>query len=225
MSWRIEHAEGIFIAGGNQASYVNVWQGTGVQDAIHAAYARGAVVGGTSAGLAILGQFVFSAQNGTVYSDEALDDPYNQYMTFAQDFLALPLLAGVITDSHFADRDRFGRLMGFTARVVQDGWAETALGLGVDESTALLVAPNGEATVEGAGKVYAIKGGAPTQCEAGEPLVHEVTFHALTAGDTIDLPRGATAVPAQTARPRGASSRRRTLIDGRGPTRRRAHEA
>ena len=199
VAWRIAHAEGIFIAGGNQTSYVNVWKSTGVEDAIHAAYARGAVIGGTSAGLAILGQFVFSAQNGTVYSDEALDDPYNQYMTLDQGFLALPLLAGVITDSHFAERDRFGRLLGFTARIVQDGWAAEALGIGVDETTALLVEPNGSATVAGEGNVYVLRGGAPSHCVPGDPLEHAVSYHRLAAGDAIALPGGATAVPSETA--------------------------
>jgi cyanophycinase len=203
--FRIEHAEGIFIAGGNQASYVNVWKGTAVEDAIHAAYARGAVIGGTSAGLAILGQFVFSAQNGTVYSDEALDNPYNQYMTLDQGFLELPLLAGVITDSHFAERDRFGRLLGFTARIVEDGWANEAMGIGVDETTALLVAPNGSATVEGVGNVYVLKGGAPTQCVAGQPLEHSVSYHVLTPGDSIALPGGTTTVPSQIASAAGGA--------------------
>lgn len=49
----IAHAEAIFIAGGDQARYVNFWQGTAVEDAINAAIARGIPIGGTSAGLAI----------------------------------------------------------------------------------------------------------------------------------------------------------------------------
>ncbi len=58
----IRHAEAIFIAGGDQAHYVNFWKTTPVQDAINEAVAR-KPIGGTSAGLAILGEFSYGALN------------------------------------------------------------------------------------------------------------------------------------------------------------------
>ena len=58
-------------------------------------------MGGTSAGLAVLGEFVFSALRGTVYSNEALADPYDFRITLARDFLPVPLLLGAITESCF----------------------------------------------------------------------------------------------------------------------------
>ena len=53
----IRHAEVLFLRGGDQSRYVRFWQGTPVQDAINAHIAAGRPVGGTSAGLAILGEF------------------------------------------------------------------------------------------------------------------------------------------------------------------------
>ncbi len=190
VSWTLRHAEAIFMAGGDQATYLQGWMGTGVQQALHDAWDRGAVLGGTSAGLAVLGQFVFAAYVDSVFSYEALEDPYNVYMTLDQGFLALPMLAGVITDSHFYERDRMGRLIGFLARIHADGWATAAVGIGVDEQTAVVVGPDGEGTVLGIGHVYVVHADAPPQtCEPGVPLEYQgLVLHGLGAGDTLSLP-------------------------------------
>jgi cyanophycinase len=71
----VRNAEGLFIAGGDQWNYVRLWKGTPLEDAIHHVYAKGGPVGGSSAGLAVLGQHAFSAQFDTVTSQQALADP------------------------------------------------------------------------------------------------------------------------------------------------------
>ena len=105
---KILEAEALFIAGGNQWDYVRDWKGTPIEDAIHMLVAKGVPVGGTSAGLAILGEFVLSAEHETVTSPQALKNPYHPSVAIAEDFLQLPTLGGVITDSHFVARDRMG---------------------------------------------------------------------------------------------------------------------
>ena len=165
------------------------WQGTPLEDAIHSLVARNVPIGGTSAGLAILGEYVFSAENGTVFPDEALEDPYNQYMTFAQDFLAMPHMVDVVTDSHFAERDRMGRLVGFLARLVQDGWTAEAKGIGVDEETAVLVEADGSATLVGNGAAYFLRTpGPPEVCQPGTRLTfNNVAVYRLDAGATFNF--------------------------------------
>ncbi len=187
---RLRDAEGIFLAGGNQTTYLQHWRDTKVEREIGAAFERGANVGGTSAGLAVLGEFVFSAEEGTVYSDEALEDPYNPYMTLEVGLGALPALSGVITDSHFANRDRFGRLMGFLARLAVDEERSDVVGIGIDERTALVIDPDGQATVMGEGAVYLLQNrdGEPTRCEPGEWLETAVDAFILTVGDTVMIP-------------------------------------
>ncbi|MGB0248272.1 MAG: Type 1 glutamine amidotransferase-like domain-containing protein, partial [Flavobacteriales bacterium] len=98
----IEGAEGIWFAGGDQSDYHNLWQGTPLNDAINEALTeRNIVIGGTSAGMAILGGLRFTAANGTVYSEEALEDPYNAYMTLDNTpFIEVPVLANTFTDTH-----------------------------------------------------------------------------------------------------------------------------
>jgi cyanophycinase len=136
---RIAGADALFIAGGDQSNYINYWIGTGVQREIKKLASRNVPIGGTSAGLAVLGQFCFAALNGTVSSLSALSNPLGKDITLVRNFLTLPDLSLVVADSHFEARNRMGRLITFMARIVNDGWSSTARGIGVDEETALLV--------------------------------------------------------------------------------------
>src|SRR3546814_5050418 len=69
---------------------------------------------------------------GSMTSEVALHDPFDPGVTLVDDFLHLPYLEHVITDSHFARRDRLGRLVVFVARLRGEGVADVA-GLGIDE--------------------------------------------------------------------------------------------
>ncbi|WP_267689499.1 cyanophycinase [Nannocystis sp. SCPEA4] len=197
VAWTLAHAEAVFIAGGDQAVYMTAWKDTPVEDALMHVYARGGVIGGTSAGLAVLGEFVYAAYNDSVIEDEALLDPYNMYMTMDREFLALPPLAGVVTDSHFTARRRLCRLIGFVARIVEDGWAPQVLGIGVDEETALVVGPDLVGEVLGTGDVHLLHSNGPPQlCTAGEPLAYaELEWYTLAPGATVALPAGVPAGP------------------------------
>ena len=147
---RLEEAEMVFFAGGNQARYVEYLRNTPIdsilQDKIDR---RSVVVGGTSAGAMILGSSYFTAENGTVYSDEALKNPFNQYMTLgSDDFLKIPFLENTIIDTHFDNPDRKGRLVGFLARLYP-GTGVPHHGIGIDEYTAIAFDQNGMVRVFG----------------------------------------------------------------------------
>ncbi|MEP7134489.1 MAG: cyanophycinase [Chloroflexota bacterium] len=170
---KIRNAEALFIAGGDQNDYVKLWKGTPVEDAIHYLVTRHVPIGGTSAGLAIMGEFLFSAAGGTIDSGTALANPYNSKVALNRDFLVLPNMGGIITDSHFVTRDRMGRLVTFLARIVKDGWAGTAKGIGIDEMTALAVEANGTATVLGSGTAYFLRTpGMPELCLSKKALTY-----------------------------------------------------
>jgi cyanophycinase len=179
----IGHAESIFIAGGDQAHYIRAWRNTPVQDALNAHIASGKPIGGTSAGLAVLGEFVYSALNdppdGMLASPEALKDPFTAQVALVRNFLNIPVLRDTITDSHFAKRDRMGRTLVFLARLMQDGWTETPREIAVDERSAVLIEGDGSATVVGSGKgAYFLRPTrAPEVCKKDIPL----TFSAISA--------------------------------------------
>jgi cyanophycinase len=168
---KIRAASGVFIAGGDQSKYVAYWKGTPVADALNELIAKGVPVGGSSAGLAILGEFGFSAERDTITSKAALANPFDPAITLSSDFIRIPLLEGVITDTHFGRRDRMGRTLVFLARMVHDGQARPASSIAVDEGNAVLLEPDGRATVSGSAYAYFIRAtAAPQVCEAGKPL-------------------------------------------------------
>src|SRR5580658_6823812 len=191
----IGQAEVIFIAGGDQSRYVNFWKGTPVEDAINAHVAAGKPIGGTSAGLAVLGEFVYGCledkpDDADLSSREVLADPYTKRVTVVRDFLKVPGLENILTDSHFAKRDRMGRSLGFLARIVQDGWSKTPREIAIDEKSALLVEASGRAKVVGTGLgVYFLQvTDAPQACKPREPLTlrNVAAYHAPT-GATFDV--------------------------------------
>lgn len=171
---KIRAAEAVFIAGGDQSTYINYWKGTPVATALdYVANVKLAPVGGTSAGLAVLGKFIYTGATGSVTSSTALADPYNRYVTLDRDFVPIAHMSSVITDSHFVTRDRMGRLITFLGRIIKDGWASAARGIAVDEATAILVEPSGAATRVGSGAVYFLSSnGMPATCVSGSPLTY-----------------------------------------------------
>jgi cyanophycinase len=152
---KVRRADGLFLAGGDQWNYVRMWKGTPIEDALHELWKKGIPIGGTSAGLAVLGEFSFSAQRDTVTSAQALQNPFDERVTVESDFLRFDLLEGVITDSHFSERDRLGRLLVFMARIVNSGRGHVR-GIGIDERTVLLIDKDGMANVVGEGSIYVV---------------------------------------------------------------------
>lgn len=146
---QIENAEAIWMAGGNQYKYISIWGDSEMKKALndHINVKKG-VIGGTSAGMAVLGQFSFSARNGSITADQALSDLYHERLTLDEDFLHIPLLKHLITDTHFSARNRQGRLTAFMARLLINT-EETVYGIACDERTAVCIGADGVARVFG----------------------------------------------------------------------------
>ncbi|HEX9974930.1 MAG TPA: cyanophycinase, partial [bacterium] len=112
--FKLISASGIFLEGGDQWEYFETWQGTLVEDAIHYVFNHGGAIGGTSAGLVVLGEVAFDAKFGTAYPEDVAYNPYHSRVHFTDDFLKI--LPHVITDSHFHPRGRLARLVPMLAR-------------------------------------------------------------------------------------------------------------
>ena len=190
VSSTIQEAEALFIAGGNQADYVNFWQGTPVETAVNALIARGVPVGGTSAGMNVLSQFVYSALGAQgVTSSEALANPFNKYITLDENFVNISSLQGLIDDPHFVTRDRMGRDLAFLCRVYLNGWSSAPRDIAIDEQTALLLDASGNGTVVGISTVYFLQApGAPQVCQSGIPLIYQnIGVQRINASGTFSL--------------------------------------
>ena len=159
----------VFIAGGDQSDYIRFWKGTALEQTLKALMQKNVPVGGTSAGLAVLGQFDYSALYKSATSEASMLDPYSKDITFDPSplslqggFIAPPALASMIFDSHFDSRDRMGRFIAFISRIVaptttpggtfgciggvlpaSSSGNATARGIGISVETALLVQGNG----------------------------------------------------------------------------------
>ena len=188
------NAEVVFFAGGDQCDYVKYFKGTKVETAVESVYARGGGVGGTSAGTAILGEFTYDGCNGSATSDNALANPYHRRVTFTYGFFNFANLQDVITDSHFVARDRMGRTLAFLARQIQDGQAQTAWSVAVNEVTSVVIDAAGLATVMGDGPAYFIHADHAVGTFAGEvcadrtPLTYKgYKIWKVGPGGTFDL--------------------------------------
>jgi cyanophycinase len=191
----IRHAEAVFIAGGNQARYVQFWQGTPVEDAINANIADGKPIGGTSAGLAVLGQFAYGClkdkeDDNDLASTDVLPNPYHERVTLVRDFLKVPNMENTLTDSHFAKRDRMGRTLGFLSRLMQDGWSKSPREVAIDEKSAVLLESDGTSVVVGSGRgAYFLQAkSAPDVCRPNTPLtVHNIAAYRAPKGTHFDF--------------------------------------
>ena len=190
----ITNAAAIFISGGDQGKYISYWAGTPVETALRQAVKNGVPIEGTSAGLAVLGQYIYSAQNDPpdgpdLNSDAALADPFNRQVVIAPDLLGIPILKGIITDTHFDTRKREGRLLVFMARILASGQTAKIRAIGVDEKTAVLVDPDGQAKVVGKGEAdFFEASGKPQQCEPGKPLTFKtISERPVPTGHMFDL--------------------------------------
>lgn len=170
---RIREAEALFIAGGDQSNYMNFWADTEVSAAIQYLVAEKKIpIGGTSAGCAILSEYVFDAKEGSALSEEVLLNPYHATVSLSKSFIELPYLKNVIADQHYSQRNREGRQVVFIARMMKDFGVTNAQGIGVDEKTAVCIDEGGNAVVFGLGNAYFInsKGLAPEKCETAQAL-------------------------------------------------------
>lgn len=194
----VARSTAVFFAGGNQADYV-IWKDSPIQTAVQAVYDRGGIVGGTSAGEAILGSYVFDAVaegNRETTTDNAVHYPYERSISFTYDFLKFPSLRDVITDQHFVTRNRFGRTAVFMARQIADGRVrrriQTVLGVGVDEASGIVIDKRGVGTLllQGrGGSAFLIRGGPAEQIVPNLPFVSaslRVT-KLEKGGDTFDF--------------------------------------
>ena len=172
----LDDAAGIFFSGGDQLRITSQIGDTGIEAKVKALYDRGGVIAGTSAGASVMSDTMLV--KGTSKETHRIGD-----LRMAP---GLGLIRDVIVDQHFAERGRFGRLLGAVAQNPR------VLGMGVDEDTAAIV-ENGRIRVIGDGAIYVVDGSNVSYSNVAEAKsedtlsMHDVKVHVLSAGDGFDL--------------------------------------
>ena len=171
----VQQATGVYFTGGDQLRIATAIGGSHTDTALHAAFANGVVVGGTSAGAAMMSSTMILGGYDTVPS-----------ATTVRTGAGLSFVSGIVIDMHFAERGRMSRLL----TVV--GLFPHELGLGIDEDTAAIVDGNtfevigaGAVTVVDAGEVTSLH--APPEGVEGPMAMTGVLLHVLPAGYSFDL--------------------------------------
>lgn len=186
----IREADALFIAGGDQNKYKEYWEGTETESALNYLINEKKIpVAGTSAGMAILGDYYYAPEHRGAISSEVLDDPfhYNTQTIHRSNFLQVPYLRRVITDTHL-DRinsvnpeTRYGRVLGLLAKVIyEDNNQLNNYAIGLEEGAFLAIDERGIGQVFGNGThigqdAYFLQtnGALPEQMEPGWPLIWE----------------------------------------------------
>lgn len=172
----LDDAAGIFFSGGDQLRITSQIGDTGIEAKVRALYERGGVIAGTSAGASVMSDTMLV--KGSSKETHRIGDLHMAP--------GLGLIRDVIIDQHFAERGRFGRLLGAVAHNPR------VLGIGIDEDTAAIVEGTTLRTV-GDGAIYIVDGTDVTYSNVAEARsdatlsMHDVRVHVLADGDSFDL--------------------------------------
>lgn len=182
---RLDGTTGIFFTGGDQSRLAAVIVDSPVHEKLKELYASGAVIGGTSAGAAIMSKVMITGEEllNTNKSDAFTSIKRKNIQTVA----GLGFLTNAVIDQHFIKRKRLNRLFSVALE------NPTLVGIGIDESTAIIVSPASTFEVVGENSVMVIDPGKADQIRAdknGNLSARIIRTHILVAGDRFDLAAG-----------------------------------
>ena len=190
---QLDGVTGVWFVGGDQVRITRALGGTATLRAVQARYRAGAVIGGTSAGAAIMSDSMLTGNQFA--ADGTLDTAGTGYPRIARHSIeivpGLGFLHGAVVDQHFLRRQRSNRLMSVILE------RPTLLGVGIDEGTALRVDPDGRWAIEGASAALVIDARSATVTDPSAPRLGAagLRVHLLPAGSTFDPRTGTATLP------------------------------
>jgi cyanophycinase len=189
---RLEGVTGVWFSGGDQNRHTAALKDTPVEAALHELYRRGGVLGGTSAGAAIMSEIMITGDErrpgGERVSREAFITIDRDNVVTAPGF---GFLDNAIVDQHFVRRKRHNRLLSLVLENPE------LIGVGIDEATALVVRPGGswEVIGDGAVLVYDLRGGEVTPDNARVLGATGLRLHLIPAGGGFNPVTGRAELP------------------------------
>jgi cyanophycinase len=185
---QLESATAVWFGGGDQVKLTAALAGTPALEAIKRRFREGAVVGGTSAGAAIMSDTMITGHqtppgDTTGYYGDDYPAIARGRIEIKPGFGFLPT---AIVDQHFIRRERHNRLM---SAVLEH---PKLLGVGIDEATALEVQPSGTWRVLGrsAVVVYDARQSSITPTNSAVLGALELRVHVLPTGSVFDPSTG-----------------------------------
>ena len=173
---KVKSAGVVFFTGGDQLRITSQVGDSPVYRCLKELHQKGTTIAGTSAGAAVMPEMMLIS---------GPSDASNRISALGM-APGLGLIEDVVIDSHFAERGRFGRLLGAVAQNPKN------LGLGIDEDTAVVIKQQ-SLTVIGSGAVYVLDGSGSTYSSLSEQnpegvlSVFDTKLHVLGHGDCFDL--------------------------------------
>lgn len=186
---------GIWFPGGDQSRITKIIGGTPIADAIRNHYKAGAVVGGTSAGAAIMSTPMITGDEKRVGGKRPTTDSTAAFISIDRDNVVttdgLGLLPGAIVDQHFIRRKRHNRLISLALE------HPNLVAAGIDEATAIEVQPDGTWRVLGESVVvvYDARKARVTNGTAPTLGASEIRMHVLPRGSVFKPSSGSAALP------------------------------
>jgi len=187
----LDGVSAIWFSGGDQARQTAALLGTPLHKKMLELYAEGCLVGGTSAGAAVMSEFMITGNEKRANGEEGTWE-----VIWADNILhseGFGFVRNAVIDQHFVTRRRHNRLISVV--LVHP----TLVGVGIEESTAVLVRPDGKYEVLGEGQViiYDARGAKTAKSPDGHLGGHGLTMHVLLPGDVYDLASGRVEEPSK----------------------------
>ena len=190
----LDRYTGIWFVGGSQSRITDVMAGTPLNRAVRRRYHEGAVIGGTSAGAAIMsdsmitGSQILAGEDTIGYHGDEFHRLERGYLEIVP---GLGYLPGAIIDQHFVRRERHNRLI---STVLE---RPSMIGVGIDESTAIVVNPDGTWDVVGqsVAVIYDARDARITPEDAAVLGAAGVRLHVVPAGGRFDPAAGEARLP------------------------------
>lgn len=185
----LDGVTGVWFNGGDQSRLMTVLEGSRLLGAIRERYQQGAVIGGTSAGAAVMSDSMITGSQ-RLADEDTIGYHGDNFPSVARATIevvpGLAFLPGTLVDQHFLRRERHNRLLSATLE------RPSMLGVGIDESTALLVRPDGGWEVVGASAVviYDARDATVTPALAPQLGASSIRMHLLPAGSTFNPATG-----------------------------------
>jgi cyanophycinase len=192
---RLSNVTGVWFPGGDQSPLAASLRGSAALRMIRQRYEAGAVIGGTSAGAAVMSDSMITGNQYYPGMATAVDSPsFARIARRAVEIVpGLGFVRNAIVDQHFIRRQRENRLFSVVLE------RPTLLGVGIDEGTALKVTPDGKWLVMGRSSVMILDARRSAVTSSGEPILGaaNVRISVLPAGSKYDPGSGEASLPGQ----------------------------